>query len=319
MPSDFERSMVIKMIDYNTHINNIIISPVDGRKINLTGLSRKQLRDIHYQEEVKTAKRILTYPPFSEERKRLLNEGYAFVETLKLMYERTSVESFGASPWTVDLVKNIVKERIRKTQKKQVVYEAGVGRGYAVRNIIEIPHVLYYGCDVTLFSDVANMSKQYNNLILHERTLYEDLLEMEDNLIDVFYADNVIEHLIPDEADCIFELLYRKMKKKGILILFIPNWHAGPHDVTQYYLKKGQRAKGFHFMEMSCMETAKLLCKHRFIPNKIIRNGRIENDTFCLKNLERLLSEFRISMIKDKKMRLELMKCGNYNSYVFSK
>lgn len=308
-----------KMIDYNHDTKNIIISPADGRKINLTGFSRRQLRDIHYQEEVKMAKRILMCPPFSEERKRLLNEGYAFVETLKLMYERTDVESFGASPWTVRLVKNAVKERIQKTHQKQVVYEAGVGRGYAVRNIIEMPHVLYYGCDVTLFSDVANMSKQYNNLILHERTLYEDLLEMEDNSIDVFYADNVIEHLIPDEADCIFGLLYRKMKKKGILILFIPNWHTGPHDVTQYYLKKGQRAKGFHFMEMSCIETTQLLCRHGFKPNKVIKNGKIENDIFSLNSLMRIFKEFWISRLKDKKVRMEFFKCGNYDSYVFSR
>lgn len=308
-----------KMTDCNRNTKNTIISPVDGREISLDGLTRRQLRDIHYQEEVKMAKRILMYPPFSEERKQLLNEGYAFVETLKLMYERTEVESFGASPWTVKLVTNAVKERIKKTGKAQVVYEAGVGMGYAVRNIIKIPHVLYYGCDVTLFPDVASMTKQYNNLILHERTLYEDLLDMEDNSIDVFYADNVIEHLFPDEADCIFELLYRKMKKKGILILFIPNWHTGPHDVTKFYLKKGQPAKGFHFMEMSCMETTRLLCRHRFIPNKIIKNGKIENDRLCLKNLARLLAEFRISKIKDKKVQLELMKCDNYNSYVFSK
>lgn len=308
-----------EVIDCNHATKNIIISPVDGRQIDLTGLSRKQLRDIHYQEETKMAKRILTYSPFSEERKHLLNEGYAFVETLKLMYERSTVESFGASPWTVRLVKNAVKKRIQKTHQKQVVYEAGVGIGYAVKNIIEMPNIFYYGCDVTLFPDVAKMAKQHNNLILHERTLYEDLLEMEDDSIDVFYADNVIEHLIPDEADYIFELLYRKMKKKGILILLIPNWHTGPHDVTKYYLKKGQRAKGFHFMEMSCIETTKLLCRHGFKPNKVIKNGKIENDIFCMNNLIRIFKEFWISRLKDKKVKIEFFKCGDYGSYVFSK
>ena len=267
--------------------NRILVSPYDGKEFELNGLNKWKLRDIHYQEEIKIAKKILTLPAFSEERKKLLNESYEFVETLKLLYEKPEVNgSFGATLTTVKLVIDVIKERLKHMQKPQLVYEAGVGMGYAVRNIIEIPQIQYHGCDVTLFPEVAALCNSYDNLFLHERTLYEDLLDMKDNSIDVFYADNVIEHLIPDEADLIFKVLYRKMKRKGVLIFFIPNWHNGPHDVSMYYLKKGTKAIGFHFMEMSCLETTKLAVSHGFKPNMIIKSGKVEKDILYLKNIK---------------------------------
>lgn len=295
-------------------------SPVDGRIIDITRLNRWQLRDIHYQEEIKMAKMILELPPFSEERKKLLNEGYAFVETLKLRYEKADAqESFGASPMSVKAVKDIIESRTALMKCGQVVYEAGVGLGYALREIIELPKVKFYGCDVNLFDDVAEMCKMYHNLILHERTLYEDLMHMEDNSIDVFYADNVFEHLIPDEVDTIIDILYRKMKKGGVIILFIPNWNNGPHDVTMYYLEKGQKATGFHFMEMSYFETMKLMCSHRFKPSYILKENRVEKDNYYLKNLKRLLTEWFIYRMKNSEVKSELMKYDNYSGYIYTK
>lgn len=301
-------------------VEDILISPVDKREISLTGMSRRALRDLHYTEEIKMAKMILALPPFSEERKQLLNEGYDFVEALKLRYERNTNESFGASSASVKLVKDMIEQRKNRKKGTQIVYEAGVGTGYALRCLIELPEVEYHGCDVVLFPDVADMRCCYENLFLNERTLYEDLLEMRDNSIDVFYADNVIEHLLPDEADSIFEILHRKMKRGGQLILFIPNWHNGPHDVSMYYLKKGSRATGFHFMEMSYLEMVKFACRHGFKANYIARSYKsIERDRFGIKNLKRILMEQIISQIKNENVRFELMKNDNYTCYVFSK
>lgn len=298
----------------------ILKSPVDGRTINIEGLNRWQLRDIHYQEEIKMAKRILQLPPFSEERKLLLNQGYAFVETLKLYYEKSDIaESFGASPITVNVLEEILKARIQNVGTKQVLYEAGVGRGYAIRRIMETPDIIYYGCDVTLFEEVEELCNQYSNLILHERTLYEDLIQMADNSIDVFYADNVIEHLIPDEAEKIFKVLFRKMKKGGMLVLFIPNWNNGPHDVSKYYLSRGHKATGFHFMEMSYFETISVLVRNGFKPNYIYKNGAVEKDSFYIKNIRKMLTEKVISQIKNKEVRFGLMNCDNYSAYILSK
>ena len=295
-------------------------SPVDGRVIDIDGLNRWQLRDVHYQEEIKMAKRILQLPPFSEERKKLLNEGYFFVETLKLQYEKADADgSFGATPVTVNVIENIVNARMHQLGRTQTLYEAGVGSGYAIRKIMEIPDIIYYGCDVTLLKEVEDLSRKYSNLILHERTLYEDLIQMKDDSIDVFYADNVIEHLMPDEADAIFEELYKKMKKGGLLVLFIPNWNNGPHDVTKYYLPRGHKATGFHFMEMSYFETIRLLVKKRFKPNYIYKNGIVEKDPFGLKNIKRILTEKVITQIKNKEARWGLMNCDNYSAYVLSK
>ncbi len=298
----------------------ILISPVDQRAIPLTGMSRRELRDLHYTEEIKMSKMILDLPPFSMERKKLLNEGYAFVEALKLRYEPNVNGSFGSTPASVKLVKDMIELRKKAGEERQIVYEAGVGTGYALRSLIDLPGVEYHGCDVVLFPDVAAMSRRYKNLFLNERTLYEDLQEMRDNSIDIFYADNVIEHLVPDEADLIFKVLRRKMKRGGQLILFIPNWHDGPHDVSMYYLKKGSRATGFHFMEMSYLETVRLVCKHGFKADYIVQSYKnIERDRFGVRNLKKIFMEQIISQIKNYCVRFQLMKNDSYNCYIFSR
>jgi len=93
--------------------NRILVSPYDGKEFELNGLNKWKLRDIHYQEEIKIAKKILTLPAFSEERKKLLNESYEFVETLKLLYEKPEVNgSFGETLTTVKLVIDVIKERL---------------------------------------------------------------------------------------------------------------------------------------------------------------------------------------------------------------
>ena len=100
--------------------NRILVSPYDGKEFELNGLNKWKLRDIHYQEEIKIAKKILTLPAFSEERKKLLNESYEFVETLKLLYEKPEVNgSFGATLTTVKLVIDVIKERLK--DRKSVV------------------------------------------------------------------------------------------------------------------------------------------------------------------------------------------------------
>ena len=127
---------------------NILISPVDGRKIDIDGMSRKQLRDLHYQEEIRMVELIRSYPPFSEKRRKLLHEGYAFVESLKLVYEGAGQGSFGASNASVQLVRSLLSDGDQGAVK--VVYEAGVGLGFAAKVIADMPNVQFWGCDVEI-------------------------------------------------------------------------------------------------------------------------------------------------------------------------
>lgn len=239
-------------------VEDILISPVDQREILLTGMFRRELRDLHYSEEIKMAEMILSLPPFSEERKQLLNEGYAFVEALKLCYERNVNGSFGSSPASVKLIEDIIEQRKKRKKGIQIVCEAGVGAGYAVERLDAVSGVKFYGCDVKILPSVREIMRRDQELCILERTLYEDLAELENDWIDVFYTDNVIEHLIPDEVSHIIKRLYRKMKIGGQLIWFIPNKYTGPNDVSRYYLPKGHAATGFHSREMGYGECLRL-------------------------------------------------------------
>lgn len=300
----------------------ILISPVDQRAIPLTGMSRRELRDLHYTEEIKMAKMILDLPPFSMERKKLLNEGYAFVEALKLRYEPNVNESFGSTPASVKLVEDIIEQR-KKKEKTQIVYEAGVGTGYAVERLAAVSGVKFYGCDVKILSSVREIMRKDKTLCIGERTLYEDLAELENNWIDVFYADNVIEHFIPDEVPHIMKRLYKKMKKGGQLIWFIPNKYTGPNDVSRYYLPRGHAATGFHFMEMGYGECLHLAIRNGFKPKWIVgKSGStyyVERDRLGLKNCKKILQELLIRQIVNVSVRSELLCAGRYDCYILEK
>ena len=103
-----------------------------------------------------------------------------------------------------------------------------------------------YGCDIFLEN---NLKKGYKNI--HENDLYHDLLNLPDNFIDFFYADNVMEHIVEDEYQETLKLIVKKMKKGGLLYFIIPNLYNGPDDASKYALKRGEKACCFHFMQRS--------------------------------------------------------------------
>ena len=301
--------------------NNILYSYVDGRIIVLEGITRSQFRDLHYQEETAIAKKILALPPFSQERKVLMDEGHYLVKILEAGYKGNSKRySWGATTQSINILEKIIKSRIKKTNKRQIVYEAGVGTGYAINKIINISNIYYFGCDASLQKETEELEKKYTNLTLRKNVLYDDLLLMKDNSIDIFYADNVIEHILPDESKKIFDLLYKKMKSGGVLFMIIPNRLMGPHDISKYFLKKGSKATGFHFMEMSYGETICKFLKSGFRPNYIFSKDKIvEKDKWYLKNLKRIITEFFISKINNEVICQELFKKDFYNVYILSK
>ncbi len=300
---------------------NILISPIDGKEIDIDSMSRKQLRDLHYQEEIRMAELIRSYPPFSEKRRKLLHEGYAFVESLKLVYEEVGQGSFGASNASVQLVCSLLQDGDQGSAK--VVYEAGVGLGFAAKVIADIPNVQFCGCDVEILPVIRDILNTHSDMRVNEDTLYNDLMKMPDGSIDLFYADNVIEHMIPDEIPATFKLLYRKMKRGGKLVLMIPNRYTGPHDVTQYYLSKGHRATGFHFMELTYAEGISLGIKNGFWPSYIVKqNGNmlcVKKDYLLLKNSMRILKEFLYSKVNNVSIRQELLSTDVFGAYVFQK
>lgn len=233
-----------------------------GEIVDLAKLNKKNLRQLHYEEEKFAAQNIWSARPFSEDRSVYMKKMYEFANTIMPWYQPRSKQSYGANENSV----GPVCEFLYADKRKKVVYEAGVGGGFSCQRFISIPNVEVKGCDVVISDKVKVLLEQYENLSIDEDTLYNSLKKLDDNCIDYFYADNVIEHLIPDEFPEILYLLSRKMKKNGLLFLVIPNRLDGPHDVSKYFLERGSRAEGAHFMEMSYKETLEKFKKEKIIP-----------------------------------------------------
>lgn len=263
---------------------NMIRKVSNGELIDLSKLNKKALMRLHYGEEKILAQRIRELPPFSKARFELTSKMYHFSHSVMPWYLPEAEISFGANENSV----GVVCDFLRADNKEKLVYEAGVGSGFSCQKFAKIPNVTVKGCDVILSEEVKALAERYKNFTVEEDTFYNSLKRLTDNSIDIFYADNVIEHLLPDEFPKTLRLLYRKMKRNGVLFLIIPNRLIGPCDVSLNFLKKGDKAEGSHFMEMSYRETLAKFKKAGFLPKYYTwRNGdkiRYGHDYFGVMN-----------------------------------
>lgn len=259
-----------------------IIRISNGQEVDLTQLSVSQLDDLHYKEEVFCAAQAKRQPPFSVEREHLLSQGTALVT--QIMRERESRSSYGVSQATVDLLCELVRRKQAQRQGDPVIfYEAGVGEGFAMEQLLNFPELSFRGCDVYLSERVRKLLQSGIRAQIRQATLFNDIQDQPDKSIDIFYADNVFEHLFPDEADRICSEISKKLKTGAAVVLVIPNRYVGPHDISKKFLPRGSAAEGFHFMELTYRETARLMRRHG-----------IENSIF-LRSVGRPHHAFRIA------------------------
>lgn len=242
----------------------------NGEMVDLSKLDKSELRRLHYEEEKFVAEKVCEMKPFSEERYDLLGQGYSMVNSIMSSY-RPSNNSYGATDRSVRLVCDFIEKR--KNETPLCVYEAGVGSGFSCECFLKYPNVNVKGCDVVICDRIKQLSAEYSNLQVDKDTVYNSLKNVEDESIDIFYADNVIEHLFPDEFPQILDLISRKVKKGGVLILIISNKYTGPHDVSRYFVARGRKAEGFHFMEMSYCEVLTKFKKAGFSPEYFLFQG----------------------------------------------
>ena len=243
----------------------------NGEMVDLSKLDKSELRRLHYEEEKFVAEQLCKMKPFSEERYDLLRQGYSVIRPIMFRY-RSSGESksYGATERSVKLVCDFIEKQKSGTVH---IYEAGVGAGFSCEHFLKFPNVIVKGCDVVIYDKVKQLSEEYPNFQVDKDTLYNSLKNIEDESIDIFYADNVIEHIFPDEFPQILDLLSRKVKKRGVLILIIPNKYVGPNDVSRYFVARGKKPEGFHFMEMSYREVITKFKEAGFMPAYFLFRG----------------------------------------------
>lgn len=231
------------------------IQPSTGKRLNLTKYSVQDLYRLHFTEEKFVADKILQMPAFSAKRDEYLSENYKFIRLIqecRNRKEHKACKSYGANPASVGMVKNIIKEENRNI----TLYEAGVGSGFAVDQYSKMAHVRCLGCDLVISEKVEKLM-QRDNVFIEKSGIWGSIRKQQNNSIDIFYADNVFEHLLPDERDKIYSEISTKLKKNSVVILFIPNRYVGPNDISGKFLKMGQKAQGFHFSELSYGENCR--------------------------------------------------------------
>ncbi len=81
-------------------------------------------------------------------------------------------------------------------------------------------------------------------------------LDMGENVADIAFSDQFIEHLHPDDVVHHFGLVYRILKRGGVYVFRAPHRFLGPHDISKYFATE---AEGFHLWEPTFTDVARIL------------------------------------------------------------
>ena len=278
--------------------------------IDLTKFSVDELNYLNFKEENHFALEIKKLEPFSKKRFHYMKEAYKKIFIISNEKKsRLNQKTYGATNASINLLKILVKQ-----QNINVFYEAGVANLFAIKQLDFLDKNKIYGCDIFLEN---NLKKGYKNI--HENDLYHDLLNLPDNFIDFFYADNVMEHIVEDEYQETLKLIVKKMKKGGLLYFIIPNLYNGPDDASKYALKRGEKACCFHFMQRSYKDNI----------NDFYSYGlRVKYDAIYIKSNEikvfksnKLTEQIKIFFEKmiAKETKYHLLKRLGYDLYILEK
>jgi hypothetical protein len=248
---------------------------------------------LHYEQEISFSKIIKKLNPFSIEQNTVMRNGYETVNKIMAMIkikEGKYLVSFGAHNSYIKFVDKIIKNRL-KQKSTCFFFEAGVGTGKIISSIANNKDVHASGCDIYVDKNFLN-----SDLNVYEGTIYEALTKVSDNCIDVFYWNDVIEHIPEDEIDILLILLASKMAIGGIIITITPNRLNGPSDITSHFEPRGTIAKGFHFHEYTFAEMVTLFEKYNF-KSKYILLGYLKRGCYILTSLKIIL---KIKLVGEK-------------------
>jgi SAM-dependent methyltransferase len=110
--------------------------------------------------------------------------------------------------------------------------------------------------------------------------------------VDVAFADQLIEHLHPEDALGVHSDIFNALVPGGLLICYTPNRVLGPHDLARYFDE--DKPNGLHLVEYSLTELVKFFHKIGFGRVQPLIGGRsiwIPAPLFLLTALERLLDK----------------------------
>ena len=306
------------------HENTYATKPSDGQKVNFGEMSVSQLYELHFLEESFAAKEALGLPPFSKERSEALERGYRFITELMkardLKEYGKPVTNLGSGRGGPNALVKLAKKKLRQNGSA-LLCEIGVGAGRAISAVldgIDSQSLEIVGCDIAIDESLMNLPRTR----LVAASAYDFIKGLPDGSVDILYSDNVFEHFCPDEAPVIYAELAKKLAPGAALLLVIPNRLIGPFDISGKFLQTGEKAKGFHFMEMTFGEVAKAFAPHGIRPShcalyvpKIQKFIMLKSR--ALAGLKLRLEGFFAKM--PKKLKFFFLYCGGYHISAFAK
>lgn len=253
-----------------------VLTRLSGEKIDISNLSVKELIRVHYEEEVAYGNEIIKTPPFSQRRVLLTTEGYKFItEMMKEVSAKTGKKvHLGSRKIYFEIIEKVITEYRKKNLHSQQgvirFFEAGIGTGLILKELASIDDVSVSGCD--LIVDVVTALP--DKVKVYEGAVHDVLSTLPESSIDIFYWNDVFEHIPVDEINPLLEMIHSKLSRNGIIITVTPNWHLRPTNITETFHPHGTEAKGFHFKEYTYNEVTSLLENNGF---KVVSSPYIYN------------------------------------------
>lgn len=110
-----------------------------------------------------------------------------------------------------------------------------------------------YGIDISDQRNPDDVIPENFKLIIYDGYSVDGI---DENTVDVFFSDYLIEHLHPDETKAHFKIVYRLLKEGGKYIFRTPHAFTGPHDISQYFCEEPE---GFHLKEWTYTELKQVI------------------------------------------------------------
>lgn len=220
------------------------------RYARLEGLSPAVLAEAYCLEE--KYHKLLLEEQDPDKRVGLYNEFYA---TLIPLYDRESVQ--GPDHYSKD---KYVKLFTPELSGKSVV-DFGCGNGQMLLAIDRLLNTRSLtGIDVVFPEEL----KAHERINFVEGNLMTEVFE---EPFEVAFSDNVLEHLVPEDAQTHLHNIYQNLTPDGQLIIIMPNRLFGPWDITRIkdFSQSGKtEAMGGHVNESTHYEMIEALKKAGF-------------------------------------------------------
>ena len=143
-------------MQYDISGENIVT--FDGKIVKISTLTVNELWHLGYEQEKGFADLIRQSKPFSPKRAMLMKNGYETINKIIIVRknkEGKHLESYGATYAYIKLIKKIIKIILTK-KKRCIFFEAGVGTGKIINEIVTLPNVIAVGCDTYIDRNYIN-------------------------------------------------------------------------------------------------------------------------------------------------------------------